>query len=98
MNMRYGGSINAVLNNLASILRERVRIARELKAATSEAKVSARVLIAMPLVAMLLLMASNPAYIDFFLSDGRGNKMAVIAIGLQAGGILVMRRVMRLVF
>jgi len=98
MNMRYGGSINAVLNNLASILRERVRIARELKAATSEAKVSARVLIAMPLVAMLLLMASNPAYIDFFLSDGRGNKMAVIAIALQAGGILVMRRVMRLVF
>ena len=97
-NMRYGGSISAVLSNLSAILRERIRIARELKAATSEAKVSSRVLIAMPLVAMALLMASNPAYIDFFLSDARGHRLAIIAIGLQGAGMLVMRRVMRLAF
>ena len=97
-NLRYGGSITGVLSNLAAILRERIRIKRELKAATSEAKVSSRVLIAMPLVAMALLMSMNPAYIDFFLSDPRGRKLAVIAIGLQAAGMLVMRRVMRLAF
>lgn len=97
-NMRYGGPVSAVLSNLAAILRERVRIARELKAATSEAKVSSRVLIAMPLVAMALLMASNPAYIDFFLDDARGHRLAVIAIGLQGAGMVVMRRVMRLAF
>ena len=95
---RYGGSISATLSNLASILRERLRIKRELKAATSEAKVSSRVLIAMPLVAMALLMAMNPAYIDFFLADPRGHRLAIIAIGLQAAGMLVMRRVMRLAF
>src|SRR3546814_1927492 len=49
-NMRYGGSISAVLLNLANILRERIRIKRELKAAISEAKISGRVLIVMPLV------------------------------------------------
>ncbi len=97
-NMRYGGPVSAVLSNLSAILRERIRIARELKAATSEAKVSSRVLIAMPVVAMALLMASNPAYIDFFLDDARGHRMAVIAIGLQIAGMLVMRRVMRLAF
>ncbi len=97
-NIRYGGSVSAVLSNLSAILRERVRIARELKAATSEAKVSSRVLIAMPLVAMALLMASNPTYVDFFLSDARGHRMAIIAVVLQAVGMLVMRRVMRLAF
>ena len=97
-NLRYGGSVGAMLSNLASILRERIRIRRELKAATSEARVSSRVLIAMPLVAMALLMASNPAYIDFFLTDPRGHRLAFIAIGLQAAGMLVMRRVMRLAF
>ncbi|NIJ18110.1 type II secretion system F family protein [Sphingobium vermicomposti] len=97
-NLRYGGSITGVLSNLAAILRERIRIKRELKAATSEAKVSSRVLIAMPLVAMALLMSMNPAYIDFFLADPRGRKLAVVAIGLQAAGMLVMRRVMRLAF
>lgn len=96
--VRYGGSISATLTNLAAILRERLRIKRDLKAATSEAKVSSRVLIAMPLVAMALLMAMNPAYIDFFLSDRRGHKLAIIALGLQAAGMMVMRRVMRLAF
>ena len=97
-NMRYGGSISAVLANLSNILRERIRIKRELKAAISEARVSGRVLIAMPLVAMALLVAMNPAYIDFFLHDPRGHRLAIIAALLQGAGMLVMRRVMRLDF
>lgn len=95
---RYGGSISTTLSNLSAILRERIRIKRELKAATSEARVSSRVLIVMPLVAMAILMSMNPAYIDFFLEDARGHRLAVAAIGLQAAGMLVMRHVMRLEF
>ncbi|BAI98395.1 hypothetical protein Sj15T_34720 [Sphingobium sp. TA15] len=97
-NMRYGGSISAVLLNLANILRERIRIKRELKAAISEAKISGRVLIVMPLVAMAVLVAMNPDYIDFFLRDPRGHRLAVVALVLQGMGMLVMRRVMRLAF
>lgn len=97
-NIRYGGSIATVLANLSAILRERIRIKRDLKAAISEARVSGRVLIAMPLVAMLLLVAMNPAYVDFFLHDPRGHRLALIAILLQGTGMLVMRRVMRLAF
>ncbi|NML90862.1 pilus assembly protein TadB [Sphingobium sp. TB-6] len=97
-NMRYGGSISAVLLNLANILRERIRIKRELKAAISEAKISGRVLIVMPLVAMALLVAMNPSYIDFFVNDPRGHRLAIVAVVLQGMGMLVMRRVMRLAF
>jgi len=97
-NMRYGGSISAVLLNLANILRERIRIKRELKAAISEAKISGRVLIVMPLVAMALLVAMNPDYIHFFVNDPRGHRLAVVAVVLQGMGMLVMRRVMRLAF
>ena len=97
-NLRYGGSISTVLRNLAEILRERARVKWELKAATSEAKVSSRVLIAMPLLAMILLVAMNRAYILFFLEDPRGRTLALVALGLEGLGILVMRRVMRLDF
>jgi len=97
-NLRYGGSISAVLRNLAHILRERARIRWELKAATSEAKVSSRVLIVMPLLSMGLLVAMNPGYIMFFFEDDRGQTMALVALGLEAAGILVLRRVMRLDF
>lgn len=97
-NMRYGGSISAVLLNLSHILRERIRIKRELKAAISEARISGRVLIVMPLVAMAALVAMNPGYVDFFLDDPRGHRLAIVAVVLQAMGMLVMRRVMRLAF
>ncbi|MFC0204665.1 type II secretion system F family protein [Novosphingobium soli] len=97
-NLRYGGSIATVFTNLAGILRERVRIRRDLKAATSEAKVSSRVLIAMPLIAMAILVAMNPAYTDFFLSDPRGRTLSIAAIVLEGLGILIIRRLMRLEF
>lgn len=97
-NLRYGGSIATVFGNLANILRERVRIRRDLQAATSEAKVSARVLIAMPLLAMVLLVGMNRAYIEFFIDDPRGRTMSMVAIVLEVIGIMIIRRMMRLAF
>ncbi|HWJ71497.1 MAG TPA: type II secretion system F family protein [Sphingobium sp.] len=97
-NLRFGGSITTVLANLANVLRARLRIRRELEAATSQAKVSGRILIAMPLVAIALLVTMSPAYLDFFIGDARGHRLALIALVLQIGGIVVMRRMMRLTF
>ncbi|MBO9580459.1 MAG: type II secretion system F family protein [Sphingobium sp.] len=97
-NLRYGGSITAVLANLSNILRARLRVRREMDAATAQAKVSARILIAMPIVAMVLLMAVNPAYLDFFTGDRRGHTLAIVALCLQGMGMLAMKRMMRLVF
>ncbi len=97
-NLRYGGSISAVLANLANILRTRIRIKREMNAATSQAKVSARILVAMPVVAMALLMAVSSGYLDFFLNDRRGHMLAIVALCLQGMGMLVMNRMMKLAF
>jgi len=97
-NLRYGGSIATVFNNLANILRERIRIRRELSAATSEARVSAKVLIGMPLLSMGLLVAMNRNYIQFFIHDPRGHTMSMVAIALEVLGILIIRRMLRLSF
>lgn len=97
-NLRFGGPVSSVFANLSAILRERTRIRRELVAATSEAKVSSRVLIAMPLLAMILLVFLNPAYIEFFTRDPRGHTLAIVAVVLEVIGIVVIRRLMRLEF
>lgn len=97
-NLRYGGSIATVFTNLAGILRERVRIRRELSGATSEARVSAKVLIGMPLISMGILVGMNHNYLSFFIDDARGNTMAMIAIGAEVLGIVVIRRMLRLSF
>ena len=97
-NLRYGGSINTVLSNLSGMLRARIRVKRELDAATAQARVSSRVLIAMPIIALGIMVLMNPVYIDFFTSDHRGQRLALIAIGFQSLGIFAMNRMMRLSF
>jgi tight adherence protein B len=97
-NLRFGGSMATILNNLSHIMRERIRINRELGSATAEVKVSTQVLIAIPLALVVLLFSTSPIYRTFFMSDPRGHHMAVYAAGLQAIGIIVMMRLKRLSF
>jgi tight adherence protein B len=98
VNLRFGGPMSAVLGNLAQIVRERLRVRRELRSATAEVRVSTRLLMAMPVVMAGFLFFANRAYIDFFLHEPRGHFLGMLAIGLQLAGMLVMRRMMRAAF
>lgn len=98
VNQRFGGPMATVLGNLAQILRERLRIKRELRAATSETKISTRVLIAMPLMMVAYFFISSRAYLDFFINEPRGHMLAGLAFGLQILGMLLMRQIMRTSF
>ncbi|OWJ62004.1 type II secretion system F family protein [Inquilinus limosus] len=98
VNFRYGGRMSAVLANLVQILRERTRVERELKAATAEIRFSAIVLGLMPSVVLVMISVIKPAYIMFFIHAEQGPRLALIAVGLQLFGVLVMRRIMRLEF
>lgn len=98
VNFRYGGRMSAVLANLVQILRERTRVGRELKAATAEIRFSAIILGLMPAVVSVMIGVIKPAYIMFFLQAEQGPRLAMIAVGLQVVGILIMRRIMRLEF
>jgi tight adherence protein B len=98
VNFRYGGRMSAVLANLVQILRERTRVGRELKAATAEIRFSAIILGLMPAVVAVMIGVIKPAYIMFFLEAEQGPRLAMIAVGLQVFGILIMRRIMRLEF
>lgn len=94
--MRYGGRLSAVLANLATTLRERSRIERELRAATAETRVSAMLIGGLPAIAGLAMGLLNPHYADFFLGNPTGHRLLAIALGLQLAGVLAMRRLMRL--
>ncbi|MBW8725520.1 MAG: type II secretion system F family protein [Inquilinus limosus] len=98
VNFRYGGRMSTVLANLVQILRDRTRVERELKAATAEIRFSAIVLGLMPAVVAVMIGVVKPAYVMFFIEAEQGPRLALIAVGLQVFGVLVMRRIMRLEF
>jgi tight adherence protein B len=97
-NFRYGGRMSVVLTNLVQILRDRARVGRELKAATAEIRFGAIVLGGMPFAAAAMMAVIQPNYLMFFVETKQGIRLAVIAVGLQIIGLVVMRRIMRLEF
>jgi tight adherence protein B len=98
VNIKFGGAMTSILANLAGIVRERLRIKRELASATSETRVSTMLLIGLPLIVIAILLSSNEAYRAFFLHDPRGHRLAIIAAVLQTSGIAIMMRMARLKF
>lgn len=97
-NQRTGGSIAPMLVALATLLRDRARVVRELKAASAETRLSATVLCGLPPLAFLLISAINYDYMRYMWETPGGRRLLLIGLGFQTVGVLVMRRLMRLNF
>jgi tight adherence protein B len=97
-NLRFGGAMTGVIANLVYLIRERLRIRRELASATAEVRVSTRLLVAMPLALTAFLFATIPPYRAFFFHDPRGHHLAAAALVMQGLGMAMMVRLQRLAF
>ncbi len=91
-NMRFGGRLSDVLENLVELLRDRTRIGRELRSATSETRTSTMILVALPLLVAGLIIAINPGYVSFFLTDPMGRTLLTGAVMLEITGMILARR------
>jgi len=97
-NMRFGGSLTHSLANLVLYLRKRASIERELRASTTQIRVSAWVLAGLPVMVAGLIVLQNQDYAHWFLSHPTGKKMLVYCVISQIAGALVMRAVVRTSF
>ena len=87
-----GSSLSEVLTNLANVIRARFRLKRKVKALSSEAKASAAIIGALPLLVALGLYLVNRDYIMLLFNTRTGNFMAGGAAFWMLCGILVMKQ------
>jgi tight adherence protein B len=85
-----GGSPTEALENLAEVVRGRVALRRRAHALASEARTSAIVLGALPVVTILVLLVVAPAYGHMLLEDPMGRRVLGAAICLLVMGGMVM--------
>ncbi len=85
-----GGSLAETLDNLADVIRKRVALRLRAVALASEARTSAYILAALPMVTGLALSVLNYDYIRPLFDTSRGNRVLFSAIGLlcTAGGVM----------
>jgi tight adherence protein B len=91
-----GGNLAEIMDELARVIRERFQIYREVNIKTAQGRLTAMILILMPLIMMAVLGAVNPQYIGVLFSDPIGRLMLMGAAGLQLFGSLILWRVVHI--
>lgn len=87
-----GGNLSEVLGNLASVLRDRVRLKMKVKALSAEAKASAMVLASLPPGVIGMVYATSPGYMEPLFNTRTGNLMIGFSVLWMLMGVLVMRK------
>jgi tight adherence protein B len=88
---KAGGNLSEALGNLSNVLRSRKLLREKIKALSSEAKASAMIIGSLPVIVMLLVYLTTPGYIMSLFVTDLGHLILLIAAGLMATGIYIMR-------
>lgn len=88
---KAGGNLSEALGNLSNVLRSRKLLREKIKALSSEAKASALIIGSLPVIVMLLVYMTTPAYIMSLFTTDLGHLILLIAAGLMGAGIYIMR-------
>ncbi|MGB2937217.1 MAG: type II secretion system F family protein [Phycisphaerae bacterium] len=90
--LRSGGNLADMMDRLASVIRDRMRLARHVRVLLAQTQLSKRVLLALPFVLFTVLYIIHPGYLVPLYSTALGRIMLMVAVALLLLGILVMNR------
>jgi tight adherence protein B len=91
-----GGNLAEILDELSRVIRDRFRIYREVQVKTAQGRLTAMVLVSLPLAMMAVLEAFNPAYMRVLFDDPIGPTILGIAAALQVVGSLMLWKIVHI--
>lgn len=87
-----GGNLAEILHRLAHLLRNRIKLRLKIRALSSEGRLSAVFLSAMPFILILIITVMHPSYFDAARNHPLFTAVVILGLTLLAGGNLVMYR------
>ena len=88
-----GGNLAEILDGLARVIRDRFRIYREVRVRTAQGRLTACILIALPIFMMLILSVLNPHYIGVLFTDPKGPMVLITAGVMQLIGSAILWKI-----
>lgn len=95
---RAGGNLAEALGNLSRVLRERRKMKGRISAMSMEAKASAVIIGALPVVVMILVYLTSPKYIMLLFTQPLGHVILGCSAVWMFTGIMVMRKMIHFDF
>jgi tight adherence protein B len=90
-----GGNLAEILDNLASIIRDRFKLMRQVRVYTAQGRLSLYLLVAIPPIMGILLYFINRDYIMRLFTDPLGTKILMVGILLQILGYFAIRKIIQ---
>jgi tight adherence protein B len=90
-----GGNLSQVLENLATVTRDRFRVRRQLQVMTAQGRMTGWILSVFPLLLAVFLVFWAPSHAALLVNDPLGNRLLMGAATLQLIGIFTIRRIVR---
>jgi tight adherence protein B len=95
---KTGGNLSESLGNLSTVLRSRKLMKEKVKALSAEAKASAMIIGALPLIVMGMVYFTRPAYISILFIDPTGHLILLGSATLMSIGIFIMHKMVNFKF
>jgi tight adherence protein B len=91
-----GGNLAEILDQIAKVVRSRFRFYRRVRTLSAEGRLSAWVLVLIPIVLFGLIWITTPDYLTVLVEQAEGRKLLMVAGGMMVVGVLWIRRVIRI--
>jgi len=91
-----GGNLAEILDELARVIRDRFRIYREVQVKTAQGRLTAVILIALPILMLIALEMMNPTYVRVLFHDPVGATLLGVAAVMQLIGSVVIWRIVHI--
>jgi tight adherence protein B len=91
-----GGNLAEILDDLARLIRDRFRIHREVQVKTAQGRLTAAILIGLPIMMLIGLEIVNPRYVNVLFTDPLGTLALGAAATLQIVGALLLWKIVHI--
>lgn len=92
LQQQTGGNLAETLAGLSGLLRGRKKMAEKIRAMSSEARMTASIIGALPFLVSLVIYVMNPAYIALLWTDPLGNVILYGGLLWMAIGLFIMKQ------
>ncbi len=91
-----GGNLAEILDSIAHVIRERFKIAGEVRVRTTQGRLTASILMALPVGMLITLHVIDPDYVNVLFVNRIGQIMLILAGVMQVLGAIIIWRIVQI--
>lgn len=93
-----GGSLREILNSTAEMLKQSAELKEDLRTKTTQGRLSSKIVALMPFALLAILSLFSPGYLSVFFESALGILLFVLALVLEAAGVMLVWRALKIDF